>query len=148
MNTQLANQIMDDAVRLLNLSAAYHARYGQDSSLRPGSPDDAWQLYNESIALQFRIVRLLDERAVENPHRLHGEWWVRDDVMDTATAQQLLQEVSHLIARCTYFEVNDNRDEWCYAIHVAQNTIAGLLHPNSLQLASDPSIAFEEFKVS
>lgn len=144
MNTQNAQKLLTTAARLVELTATFKAQYGQDYGA--GMPDEAWKLYQAILHHQAQIARMLDAHVhrIEALHHPHGEWWKRRDVMNTATAQAVVEQASHLIACCARISVRqaeDDKIDWSYAIHATQVVIAGMLHPASLQLAQDDTIA-------
>ncbi|MEQ8674563.1 MAG: hypothetical protein RLP44_23835 [Aggregatilineales bacterium] len=152
MDMNTANQMMNEAGKLVELSAIFQVNYGRGAQLKPGSPEDEWTLYNLILNVQSRIARMMDETCLEANHHKFGAWWKRQDVMDVATAQAVIQEIGTLIARCAYLQTDSENmtqtEQLCYALNVTQSTIAGMLHPASLQIAADKSIAFEELKAS
>ena len=152
MDMKTANQMMNEAGKLIELSAIFQVNYGRGAQLKPGSPEEEWTLYNLILNVQSRIARMMDEPCLESTHHKFGAWWKRQDVMDVATAQAVLQEISNLITRCAYMQTNTGNatqtEQLCYALKVSQMTIAGMLHPASLQVAADKSIGFEELKAS
>lgn len=148
MDIITANQMMNEAGKLVELAATFQVHYGRGAQLRPGSPDAEWKLYNDILNVQSRIARMIDEGCLEAPHHKVGTWWKRQDVIDVATAQAVIQEIGGLIARCAYVASEDGNERLCYALQVSQATIAGMLHPASLQIAADKSIRFEELKAS
>ncbi|GAB4512676.1 MAG: hypothetical protein OHK0046_12580 [Anaerolineae bacterium] len=143
MNMNNARAMLNHAAQLIELSATFQTRYGRDYAMKPGSPADAWELYDAIFTLECQIGRLLDANALENLHHRHGEWWKRQDVMDTATAREILEVTGHLIACCARVSANQTDAEWSYAIKTLQQSIAGMLPPASLQVAMDESIQLD-----
>ncbi|HEX2621829.1 MAG TPA: hypothetical protein VHL11_16845 [Phototrophicaceae bacterium] len=135
MKTHTALEIAAHTAALVQLCAAFQAQYGRYCTLKPGSSPEAWSLYNEITNRQIAIGQLLDEKAVETPNNSFARWWEHQDVMDLSNAKTLMQQVSHLIATCAYFEAETHETDWSYAIYCAESTIAGLIHPAALQVA-------------
>lgn len=102
--------------------------------MKPGSPEQAWQLQQAIFDQQSAIGRLLDPFALENPLQRMSPWWKFQDVMDTALATQIAQEAFHLIACCASSEAT-MRAEPSPVIICSQRTIAGFLHPSTLLIA-------------
>ncbi len=135
MNTQTARQIMNEVAQLNELVATFQATFGRSYQVKPNSPQDAQRLQETIFERECAIARLLDSETLMSPHYKVGMWWNRQDVMDMGVIQALVQEVCHLISCCAYFEVEQRGMSWSYAVNSAQNTIAGLLEPTSLQTA-------------
>lgn len=145
MNISNAHMILVHTARLVELAATFEARYGSHYTLKPGSPDDAWTLYHKIFDLQCIIARSLNTLPSDSLQHKHGEWWKRQDVLDTKTAEAIACTAAHLIA-CTasYMEYDQHSTEdWSYAMRNTCNVIAGLLHPNALQIAADEGIELE-----
>lgn len=139
MNTQTAQQILLKAAHLVELAATFQAHYGNDYRLKPGSPQGAWALYDEMVEVQSTIARLLSPTVLENHHTRYGKWWERQDTMNTGIAYALVQECSLLIACSVHADLVDE-DKISYAVEAVQASIAGILHPASLQIGADHSI--------
>jgi len=146
MTIETVNQMIQEAIGLLQNAAEYQATHGK-APLKAGSCDRAWQLHDQMMMQMGRIARLLNPRTLEDHHHKYGLWWEHQDMMDVHTAQQLIHEIGCLMARCAYRDADNNGEEWSYAIVIAQCTIAGMLHPSSLQLALDTTIAYDELRV-
>lgn len=128
--------ILEKTGKLVELTATFHALYGKDYRLKPGSPQEAWALYDSIYRTQVEIANLLDSYMIDAPHYRYGQWWERLDVMDVSIAQELLCEVSHLIACMAHHEVQQPETDYSYVIHRSQSAIAGMLHPAALQVAA------------
>jgi len=137
MDVITAREVMVEASCLVEQSAKFQALYGRYYQLKPGSPEDAWTRYQLILTRQSRIAQLLDSGSLEDTHRRCGEWWTREDVIDTGVLKELMTEIGHLLACCAYFEVETHGKNWSYAVQLSQRAIAGMLHPTSLQVASD-----------
>jgi hypothetical protein len=146
MNIDTVNTMMQEAIGLLQKAAEYQAKHGK-APLGAGSSDRAWALHDQMVMQQGRIARLLEPHTLDNFHHKYGMWWQHQDMMDVNTAQQLIQEIGCLLARCAYRDANHDGEEWSYAILIAQCTIAGMLHPASRQLGQDTSISYDELRV-
>lgn len=142
MNTPTAHRLIAQAAHLVELASAFQAKYGKYYPLKPGSPQDAWNYYEALLEVQCCIARLLDPAARENGYPKAGHWWDRHDVIDSATAQAVLSEIGSLIACCANQEIRmPENAEWSPIIHNTQCAVAGMLHPSSLQIASDETIS-------
>src|SRR5690606_10323725 len=118
MNTSTAHTLISQAAHLVERTAAFQARYGDHYELKPGSPPDAWSHYDELLQLQSQIARLLDPAALDNAYSKYGKWWDRHDVIDSATAHAVMNEMVHLMACCANREINmPENAEWSPAIH-------------------------------
>lgn len=133
MNTNVAKTIMQRAAQLTEVVATFQATYGRSYQLDVNCCKEAKELADSILNIQTQIARLLDEDSVKNPHFKVGEWWKRQDAPDTGVVQEMVGEISHLIACCAYFAADPNGREWSYAVRSAQSTIAGFLHPVSRQ---------------
>lgn len=127
MNTTTALQIAAKAAELTELSTTFQAKYGKRYHFAPDSPAEATDLYQAICSKQAEIAALLDPMALDNPMKRASEWWRWQQVMDIATAGELAREANHLIASCAYCEASVNEDS--PAVLVAQQAIAGMLHP-------------------
>ncbi|MDX1993307.1 MAG: hypothetical protein SF029_13020 [bacterium] len=140
MDVVTAREVMTEAVRLAEHTARFQAKYGRFYTLKPGSPADAWALYQDILSDQCRIATLLDDASLEQLHHRCGAWWAREDVIDTGVVRELMAEVGNLLTCCAYFEASQDERDWSYAVQLSQRTIAGMLHPTSLQLAGDEKL--------
>src|SRR5690349_5297771 len=104
MNTSTARLIAATAGDLIVLTSTFDSRYGKNYRMKPGSPDDAWQLQQAIFDQQTTLARLLDPLALENPLQRMTPWWKFQDVMDTSMATQIAAEAFHLIACCASAE--------------------------------------------
>jgi len=134
MNTAMAQMLATKTAQLIELTSIFQSQYGKDYRMKPGSPDEAWQLQQAIFDLQSEIGQTLDIYALENPLQRMTAWWKFQDVMDNGVATQIAQEVFHLIACCATQGVSQ-RTEPSPVIICSQRTIAGLLHPSSLLIA-------------
>jgi hypothetical protein len=136
MKTAMACEILNEAARLLELTATFQARYGKQYRLKAGSPQEAWTLYDDISEMQTRVAALLDPQALEDSNSRYGHWWERMDVMDVNTAQMLVEEVGALISCCAYSDVKSPETSLTYMVLSKQSTIAGFLHPSSRMIAA------------
>lgn len=135
MNVVTAREIMAQTALLIEHSAAFQAIYGRYYQLKPGSSEDAWTRYHAVLERQTMIARLLDTDTLENvPHRC-GEWWKREDVIDTGVLRVLVAEVANMLMSCACMEAEPTGRDLSYTIDLSQRTIAGMLHPTTLMLA-------------
>jgi hypothetical protein len=139
MNMQNARTIMTEAARLMELTARFQARCGANHTLGYGTPQDAWALYDDIMNSQSIIANLLDPTTLANPHHPYGRWWDRYDVMSAPMAQQLINEISHLMTCVAYME-EGTAEGGGYAVDRSQHAIAGMLHPKSYDIVSDPEL--------
>lgn len=135
MNTTTALALTAHAAELIRLTASYQATYGRGYPLKPGSGAHAWGLYDAIMAEQVAIAEQLTPDALEEPRIVHLKWWERQDVPDLPMANELMQEISRLIACCAYIEAQSGSTDWSYAVFCSQAVIAGMLHPAARQLA-------------
>ncbi len=134
MDTTTARLIAATAGDLIVLTSTFDSRYGKNYRMKPGSPEDAWQLQQAIFDQQAALGRLLDPFALENPLQRVTAWWKFQDVMDTSIATQVAAEAFHLIACCASAEATA-RTEPSPVIICSQRTIAGFLHPSTLMIA-------------
>lgn len=133
MNTANARTILAETARLVELTAIFQARYGKAYKVTATSPNDAWKLHHAILDTQHIIANLLDPQILEHPHNRYGKWWDRHDVMEASMAQQLINEVAHLIAVVAHCDANqqDGKATWSHAVNTTQSAIAGILHPQA-----------------
>ena len=139
MNVTIAQQLLCEAGRLVALTAVFQARYGKDYALKANSPEHAWRLHRQIFDAQRAVARLLTDSARENPRPRYGQWWDRQDVLDSSLAHEIVSQASPLIMACAYQEadVNYRAHEESQSVLSIQRAIAGTLHPNSLHIISD-----------
>lgn len=142
MNITTAHTLLAAVTRLVEIAAIYQSCYGDSPRLKPGSPAQAWQLYQESLDTQCAIARLLEIAPREQPNRgKYGAWWLRRDVIDSGSAHALLEEAGHLLASTVYAQASARGADQGYAVYGVQANMAALLLPASLQIAADDSSA-------
>lgn len=138
MDAKTARTLMNEAAHLIELVATFQSRYGRSYNLQHNSPKDARALYDDILNAQHTIAALLDADTLQNPHHKLGQWWQRQEIIDLGMTQSLVNEAGHLISCCAYFEADPRGESYSYAIRSAQSTIAGMLHPKSLEYALTP----------
>jgi len=142
MNMTIAQQLLCEAGRLLSLVAVFQARYGKNYNLIATSPEAAWRLHRQIFDAQRSVARLLVDSARENPRPRYGQWWDRQDVLDTSLAHEIVSQASHLVTACAYeeasYQINDRQES--HSVLSIQRAIAGTLHPNSLHIVNDTEI--------
>lgn len=136
MNLDIARTLTHEAMALAEQVAIYEARYGRGTRLRPGSPADAWSLHDTIRDTLNRIACLLDPAALEVKQFKFGRWWERQDVMDTATAAEIVTQTTQLLT-CMVYNVEQSHTEWSHASHSIQRVIAGLLPHTARMVAAD-----------
>jgi hypothetical protein len=132
MNVNIAKEIAQRVAHLAELAATFTALYGKNYRMTAESPARAWEQYQEIMAEQAHIAGLLDVDALSTAHSRYGEWWKRQEVMDSAIVNELAIEVFNLIGRCAYMETNTTRTNTALAV---ERSIAGILHPATRQTA-------------
>ena len=128
MKSQVAKTLLNEAARLVELTAMFQANYGRHYRLTRQSPEAAWTLHNDMLNTQSIIANLLDPDALTEARPDYGAWWERDDVMDVAMSQRMISLISQLMASTAHAEANA----------AIQRNIAGMLHPESYTVHSDP----------
>jgi hypothetical protein len=136
MNTVAARTVAAHVAELIEFASIFQARYGKQYRMKPGSPAEAWNIYNAILDKQVTIASLLDYPALENPLQRCPQWWKYQDCIDIGTASMMATEVSHLIAACAWFEA-EPIGEPSPVILSAQQVIAGMLQPNTIMLAQE-----------
>lgn len=142
MNLQKARTIMNEAARLVELTATFQASYGKNYKLDGTTSQDAWTIYDHIMDAQSIIANLLDPVALAEAKPPYGEWWNRCDVMDVSVAQHVIAEIAHLIACVAYEETrtSEGKATMSHAVCTSQRTIAGMLHPRSYEIVSQPEM--------
>ena len=102
--------------------------------MKPGSPTQAWDLYQAMLNQQTAIAALLDVDALEDAGQRLPQWWKWQESIDTGMVAQMAQEAYHLIACCASFEANPNNNS-SPVIACSQRVIAGMLHPSTRMVA-------------
>jgi hypothetical protein len=134
VNIVTAHKVMAEVAKLTEMSSIFQARYGKQYRMKPGSPAEAWDLYQSIVNQQTVIARLLDVAALEKPLSRCAQWWKNQDAMDYSITASLAQEVIHLIACCASADVQSHTVA-SPIIDVSQSVIAGMLHPSSVLVA-------------
>ena len=102
--------------------------------MKPGSPTQAWDLYQAMLNQQTAIAQLLDKDALEDNMQRTPQWWKWQESIDTGVVAQLAQEAYHLIACCASNEANPMAHT-SPVIGCSQRVIAGMLHPSTRMVA-------------
>lgn len=136
MNTSTARELVGKIAQLIEFASTFQCHYGKNYRMKPGSPDQAWELHQMIFNQQIAIASLLDIDALENPARILPMWWKLCETLDTSSATQISQEACHLIACCACYEANPVSQP-SPAIHSSQCVIAGMLHPSAVLVALD-----------
>lgn len=142
MNLDKARTILNETTRLVELTATFQARYGKDYVMRVGTPQDAWDLHENILDSQAIIANLIEPEIKANPHFRYGKWWERTQVMTNCTAQQLMTEACRLMSVVAHFETKnqEGKSTWSHAVTTTQSAIAGMLHPSSLEIVTNPEM--------
>ncbi len=129
----------------MELTAVFQARYGRSYTFNRHSPQDAWALYDKIMDIQSIIANLLDPEALTNAHNPYGKWWENCNIMDTAIAQQIVNEMSHLLTSTAYVEarIEAGKSAGWRAVQMTQCAIAGMLHPKSYALVTEPEVSLQ-----
>lgn len=141
MNVGAARMIAQHVASLAEQVATFNALYGAHYRMIPDSPRQAWELYRQIMASQAEIAGKLDMEAIQTPYSRYGEWWKRQDVMDSALVNELASEVFNLIGRCAYSTASQQARSFGFDV-VLQRSIAGILHPATrpVLLASETAV--------
>lgn len=136
MEVQYATAMASKIAHLIAMCSSFQAKYGSHYHLKPGSQPEAWALFNEIVELQLSIAQMLATDALEKPHVTIGKWWERFDIPDLAVSKHMMDAVTQLISATAYDEATaQDGVEWSYNVKCSQRVIAGLLHPNTIQIA-------------
>lgn len=144
MDVKTAHLIVAQVASLTELVTRFQALFGSDYRMKPGSPARAWELDEQIRQTQAAIARLLDKQALDNPFIRHGRWWETQDVMNTSLMTELATTAVHLLMYCTCYETRDDKREYPLTMRLAQETIAGMLHPAARQLGYDRETELRE----
>ncbi len=134
MEIKTVHHILDEAARLIELTASFQARYGRLYKMNANSPTEAWQLYHDIMQSQAIIASYLDWGVLDDVQSPYGRWWDHADVMEPIMAQQVLTNSAQLLSSVVHAETL-NPTSISYAVHSMQRAIAGVLHPASYQAA-------------
>jgi hypothetical protein len=134
MNTTHARLVAAKVAELIEMASIFQSCYGKDYQMKPGSPAQAWDLYQSILNQQTAIARLLDTDALDHPSQNMPQWWKWQETMDTGVVAQIAQEAYHLIACCASFEANPTGST-SPVIGCSQRVIAGMLHPTTRMVA-------------
>ena len=102
--------------------------------MKPGSPTQAWDLYQTMLNQQTAIAGLLDVDALEDVAQRLPQWWKWQESIDTGVIAQMAQEAYHLIACCASSEASPAANA-SPVIACSQRVIAGMLHPTTRMVA-------------
>ena len=134
MNTALARHLAAKVAELIEIASIFQSCFGKDYRMKPGSPTQAWDLYQAMLNQQTAIARLLDLDALEDAAQRLPQWWKWQESIDTGMVAQMAQEAFHLIACCASFEANPSASN-SPVIGCSQRVIAGMLHPTARMVA-------------
>ena len=133
MNTAIARLLAAKVAELIEMASIFQSCYGKDYRMKPGSPTQAWDLYQSILNQQTAIAQLLDLDALEDSAQ-RQQWWKWQESIDTGIVTQIAQEAYHLIACCASFEANPTGSN-SPVIGCSQRVIAGMLHPSTRMVA-------------
>ena len=133
MNTTRARLLAAKVAELIENVSIFQSCYGKDYRMKPGSPTQAWDLYQSILNQQTAIAQLLDSDALEDSAQ-RQQWWKWQESIDTSIVTQIAQEAYHLIACCASFEANPAGSN-SPVIGCSQRVIAGMLHPSTRMVA-------------
>ena len=134
MKTANARLVATKVAELIEMASIFQSCYGKDYRMKPGSPTQAWDLYQAMLNQQTAIARLLDLDALEDAAQRLPQWWKWQESIDTGMVAQMAQETYHLIACCASFEANPTAST-SPVISSSQRVIAGMLHPTTRMVA-------------
>jgi len=134
MKTANARLVATKVAELIETASIFQSCYGKDYRMKPGSPTQAWDLYQTMLNQQTAIAGLLDVDAVEDAAQRLPQWWKWQETIDTGMVAQMAQEAYHLIACCASFEANPGANS-SPVIACSQRVIAGMLHPSTRMVA-------------
>lgn len=134
MNTARARLLAAKVAELIESVSIFQSCYGKDYRMKPGSPTQAWDLYQSILNQQTAIAQLLDLDALEDSSQRQSQWWKWQESIDTGIVTQIAQEAYHLIACCASFEANPTGNN-SPVIGCSQRVIAGMLHPSTRMVA-------------
>jgi hypothetical protein len=140
MDTGLARQIALAIADLMQPVSIFQSCFGKDYRLKPGSPTQVWELHQAIKEQQVLIASLLDASALESPIQRLPQWWKYQEMPDVGTVTAMMQEACHLIAACSCHEANPQTAQ-SPVLATAQRVLAGMLHPATLMMAQDRSLA-------
>jgi hypothetical protein len=134
MEIKTVHHILDEAARLIELTASFQAQYGRMYKLNANTPQDARQLYHDIMQSQAIIASYLDNDALNEVQSPYGRWWDHSDVMEPIMAQQILSNSAQLLSSVVHAQTL-TPTSISYVVHAIQRAIAGTLHPDSYQAA-------------
>ena len=134
MNTAMARLVAAKIAELIEIASIFQSCYGKDYRMKPGSPTQAWDLYQSMLSQQTAIAQLLDLDALEDTAQQLPQWWKWQESIDTGMVAQMAQEAYHLIACCASFEASPTASA-SPVIACSQRVIAGMLHPSTRMVA-------------
>jgi len=133
MNITIAQEIHNRVGRIASVATFFYARYGSNYRMTDDSPKSAWDLYNQIMAEQMEIAKLLDNSALVNPYIRWEKWWEQRDVMNIGLVNELDTEALRLIERISYLDALGKFTEGEQTVQSIQEALAGLLHPIARQ---------------
>lgn len=130
MEIKTVHTILDEAARLIELTASFQVQYGRAYKMNANTPQEAWQLYHDIMQSQAIIASYLDIDVINDIQYPYGCWWDHADVMEPIMAQQVLNNVAQLLSSVVHAKTL-SPNSISYAVHSLQRAIAGMLHPDS-----------------
>jgi hypothetical protein len=130
MEIKTVHTILDEAARLIELTALFQVKYGRSYKMTANCPQEAWQLYHDIMQSQAIIASYLDLGVLDDIQTPYGRWWDHADVMEPIMAQQILGNSAQLLSSVVHAKTL-SPTSISYAVHSFQRAIAGMLHPNS-----------------
>lgn len=140
MDTGLARQIALAIADLMQPVSIFQSCFGKDYRMKPGSPDQAWELHQVIKQQQVLIASLLDATTLDAPLQRLPQWWKYQEAPDVGVVSAMMQEACHLIAACACHEANPQTPQ-SPVVATSQRILAGMLHPATLMMAQDNSLA-------
>lgn len=134
MEIKTVHTILDEASRLIELTASFQAQYGRAYRMTANSPQEAWQLYHDIMQSQAIIASYLEYGVLDDIQYPYGRWWDHADVMEPIMAQQILTNSAQLLSSAVHAKTL-TPNSISYAVHSFQRAIAGMLHPDSYHAA-------------
>lgn len=144
MNINNARRIHCTIAKLAELSAFYHARFGNHHRITADSPTEAVELYQAFMNEQGQLASLLDNKALAAPYTRWEKWWEHRAVMSIALVNELSEATLRLLEHIAYLEAMGKNPDNETSVCSLQETIAGMLHPQAREAGQSSIGGYQE----
>jgi hypothetical protein len=131
MNIVRARKIHCTIASIAELASSYNARFGTQNRINDNSPAEAVEIFNQFMAEQANIARLLDAKPLSAPYLRWEKWWESRDVMNIGLVNELAAAALRLVEHLACLEAMGKNPDTEASVCSLQEAIAGMLHPQA-----------------